>query len=113
MEIKIMPKVETFLNEATTLYLKKISKNSGKSLSKIVSDLVEDGCRITHSREEKKLSTDLDPKSLEYFLRILNINSEILRKLYHEPSNCTKKTANEILAEIKAHAQKRVGTINL
>lgn len=109
-----MPKVITFLNDNTVQNLKELSKISGKSLSKVTSELIEIGYQTKQQQEAQKLNlhddknTNISLKHMEYFLRILNIDSEILRKLYKEPSHCTGTTSDSILAEIKTHAQKQV-----
>ncbi len=111
-----MPKVTTFLNEDTIRNLNELCKNTGKSLSKIIAELVEIGYQIKQNHDTKKSithdekNTELALKHTEFLLRILNINSEILRKVYNEPSKCTEKTVDLKLAEIKTHVQKLVET---
>jgi hypothetical protein len=111
-----MPKVITFLNENTIQNLKKLCMCSGKSLSKVTSDLVEIGYQASQNNDTRKVmlqdKSDMDfaLKDREYLLRILNIDSEILRKLYDEPSKCTGKTVDLKLAEIQVHAKNHVET---
>jgi len=109
-----MTKVTTFLNDDTLLNLKELCKNTGKSLSKIIAELVETGYQIEQNHDTEKAithdekNTELALKHTELLLRILNINAEILRKVYNEPSKCTGKTVDLKLVEIKAHIQKSV-----
>ncbi|EKD45252.1 MAG: hypothetical protein ACD_69C00365G0001 [uncultured bacterium] len=109
-----MLKITTFLNEDTVLNLKELCKNTGKSLSKTIAELVEAGYQIKHNDDTEKTithdekNTELALKHTEFLLRILNINTEILRKVYNEPSKCTEKTVDLKLDEIKTHVQKLV-----
>lgn len=111
-----MPKVITFLNDSTVQSLKKLCKSSGKSLSKVTAVFVEIGYQASQSSDARKVNqkheSDMDfaLKNREYLLRILNIDSEILRKLYNEPSKCRGRTVELKLAEIKAHAKNHVET---
>lgn len=109
-----MPKIVTFLSEDIAKNLKELSKNSGKPLSKITSELVEIGYQINQNKGIEKLKlpdeiwAEFNSKSMEYLLRILNIDSEILRKLNNEPSKCPGKNTELKLAEIKNYAKKHV-----
>ena len=108
-----MPRIITYLSDDVMQDLKKISKSSGESVSKISAELIEIGHKIKYLQEPQELNlldkkSDLADTYMEYFLRILNINSEILRKLYDEPSKFTSKTAESILAEIKDRTKKLV-----
>jgi hypothetical protein len=113
-----MSKIITFLNEDLIRNLKELCRNSGKSLSKVTSELVEVGYQAKQNQNEDaqkaksqdKLNMDFALKDREYLLRILNIDAEILRKIYNEPSKCLVKTANAKLATIKFQAQKLVET---
>ena len=49
-------------------------------------------------------------KNKDYLLRILNINAEILRKLYNEPSKYNAKNVDSILSEIQIQTKKHIET---
>jgi hypothetical protein len=109
-----MPKIYATVSEKTVANLKNISEKNRKSFSRIVHEIIELGLlsyknqlTATPSKPIQKM-TELDSKHTEYLLRILNIDSEILRKLYNEPSKCTKKTVDSMLTEIKTHVKNRI-----
>lgn len=109
-----MPRICTTISEKTEDNLKNIMAKTNKSFSRIVSDIIEIGLvsyknrLVIESQKQQKNSTESELKHSEYLLRILNINSEILRKLYDEPSKCVGKTADLILGEIKTHVKKHL-----
>jgi len=108
-----MPRIITYLSDDVMQDLKKISKSSGESVSKISAELIEIGHKVKYLQEPQELNlldkkSDLADTYMEYFLRILNINSEILRKLYDEPSKFHSRTAELKLKEIKTRIEKLV-----
>ena len=90
-----MPKIYATVSEKTATNLKTISEKSHKSFSRVVHEIIELGL-LSYSQQNTKSPkflqklTEPDSKHTEYLLRLININSEILRKLYNEPSKCTK-----------------------
>jgi len=109
-----MPRIYATINEKLIDTLNNITKQTDKSFSNIVDEIIQIGLLSYKNRSEvkpqkqQKNSAESELKHNEYLLRILNINSEILRKLYNDPSKCTGKTADLILAEIKTHVKKHV-----
>lgn len=111
-----MPRICATISEKTEDDLKNIATKMRKPFSKIVSDMLELGL-ISYKNSQKpdqvKIQnnpTDLDLKHTEYLLRIINIDSEILRKLHNEPSKCNEKTVDLTLETIKVAAENHVKT---
>jgi hypothetical protein len=103
-----MPKIYATIPEKTVANLKNISEKNRKPFSKIVCEIIELGLLSYKNQLTTPKLTELDSKHTEYLLRILNTNVEILRKLYNEPSKCTKKTVDSMLTEIKTHVKNRI-----
>lgn len=97
--------------------LKNISKQMKRTLSKATCEIIELGL-ITYKNQQKSYSinfqktVEFDLKNKEYLLRILNINAEILRKIYNEPSKYNVKSVNSILSEIQIQTKKHIETEN-
>lgn len=111
-----MPKIYDTIPEETAADLNKISATTNKSFSKIVNEILELGLQLykkglgLSSQKLRENLTKFDLKNREYLLRILNINSEILRKLYNDYSKRTDHTAELLLTESKTQSQKHVKT---
>jgi len=110
-----MPKIYATVSEKTEEDLKVIATKTKKPFSKIVFEIIELGL-ISYKNSQKtepqksQEPTEFDLKNREYLLRILNIDSEILRKLYNEPARCKEKTVDLILEKIKIAAENLVKT---
>jgi hypothetical protein len=88
-----MPKIYVTVSEKTENSLKNIKAKTSKSFSRVVSEIIEIGLVSYKNRsaiepQKQQKNSESELKHSEYLLRILNINSEILRKLYDEPSKC-------------------------
>ena len=72
-----MPKISTFLNEDTIKNLKLLSEESGKSLSKVVAELIELGYKIKQLQDEKQVNAkeqkmaELAERHSEYLLKLI------------------------------------------
>jgi len=111
-----MPRICATIPEKLEDELKNISRRTNKTFSKVVLETIELGL-LSYKNNQKTIPEDqknlenFDSTEREYLLRILNIDSEILRKLYNEPSKRSSKTAESILEEIKIQVKKRMGEI--
>jgi len=111
-----MPKIYATVSEKTEEDLKNLATKIRKPFSKTVSDMLELGL-IYYKNSQKNDQvkpqnhpTEIDLKHTEYLLRIINIDSEILRKLHNEPSKCNEKTVDLALETIKVAAENHVKT---
>lgn len=81
-------------------------------MSKITAELVELGYKTavidqnTISEKTAGVAANATQKQMEYLLRILNITSEILRKIYSQPTKIGGDNAESILGEIKKQVDK-------
>ena len=93
--------------------LKTISSQMKRTLSKATCEIIELGL-LSYKNQQKtepltsKKMTELDLKNKDYLLRILNINAEILRKLYNEYSKYDAKNVDSILSEIQTQTKKHI-----
>lgn len=102
-----MPRVVVFLKESAIKDLKKLAKNSNKSLSNTISELVDIGYQIKQYQDTepqtppKNKKTDLSNKHSEYLLlKTLAITADIYRCVRNENSKYEKATANDALKVI-------------
>ena len=95
--------------------LKIISNQMERTLSKATCEIIELGL-ISYKNQQKieliniKKMVESNLKNKDYLLRILNINAEILRKLYNEPSKYNAKNVDSILSEIQIQTKKHIET---
>ena len=107
-----MPQINATITPELAEKLQKIAQKTNKSFSKIVSDMAESGLKVyekQHDYKSQKAQTrarELEAKHSEYLLRLININSEILRKLYNEKPKYEADNTNELLNVIKKNVQK-------
>lgn len=93
--------------------LKIISSQMKRTLSKTTCEIIELGL-LSYKNQQKieplnsQKITEFNLKNKDYLLRILNINAEILRKLYNESSKYDAKNVDSILSEIQDQTKKHI-----
>lgn len=103
-----MPKISTFLNEDMVQNLKEIGSESGKSISKITSELIEIGYNIKYNKDiheaslQDRRKQELVDKHTEYLLRILTITKDMYRCTRNENSQYEEEDVSDALKTIKA-----------
>ena len=103
-----MPRVVTFLDDETIQNLKEIGDESGKSISKITSELIEIGYNIKYNKDihvaslQDKRKQELVDKHTEYLLRILTITKDMYRCTRNENSQYEEEDTSGALKTIKA-----------
>ena len=109
-----MPKIYASLPDKLINKLKDISEKSNESFSKIACKMVELGLQYYANNDKEPLKksqetmSEFDLKNREYLIRIMNINAEILRKTYDEPSKLPGSNVDAKLEDIKKYAQNLV-----
>jgi hypothetical protein len=103
-----MPKISTFLNEDMIQNLKEIGNDSGKSISKIIAELIEIGYNIKYNKDIHAASLqdtkkqELVDKHTEYLLRILTIVQDTYLCARNENSQYEEEDASDALKTIQA-----------
>lgn len=105
-----MPRLVTFIEDPLLQNLKKMSKDSKKSLSKLAAELIEIGYRAKQlqdgkSNKEEEKKAELAEKHTEYLLRILTILSDIYRCVRNEKSTQSGGKVDDVLNAIKDSVQ--------
>ncbi|MBU0744254.1 MAG: hypothetical protein KKE11_02650 [Gammaproteobacteria bacterium] len=106
-----MPKIYATVSEEVLVKLKNIAEQNNKSFSKVVHEIIDLGLisfinnKDIKSQKFQEKGQEFDLKNREYLLRILNISSEVLRNINHEPSKLPGKTVDIMLSEIKNYAK--------
>lgn len=109
-----MPRIVTFLNDETIQNLKEAGDNSGKSISKIVAELIEIGYNIKYNKDihvaslQDKKKQELVDKHTEYLLRILTITKDMYRCTRNENSQYEEDDASDALKTIKTDIAKEI-----
>ena len=109
-----MPKISTFLNDDTIQNLKEISNNSGKSVSKIMAELIEIGYGIKYNKDAHKLivqdknKQELVDRNSEYLMRILATVNDIHRCTRNENSRYQAENESDVFQVIKTHVAKEI-----
>lgn len=107
-----MAKIATFINPELIKNIKELYKDSDKSFSKIVSELVDIGYKVKlHQntqqqpgfQEERK--ANLKDKHTEYLLRIMAIASDVLRCTRNDRSKYSGESINDVLNTIAVNTQ--------
>ncbi|EKE01948.1 MAG: hypothetical protein ACD_21C00016G0006 [uncultured bacterium] len=107
-----MQKVSASLSTSMVVNLKELSKSSGKSLSQIISELIEIGCKVKRYQETQKSNpqevkkAELIDKHTEYLLRIMAIAADCYRCMRNEKSKYAEESVNDVLDKIMANAQR-------
>jgi len=112
-----MPKLYTYVTEKTVEALSRLSEESGKTSSRIISELIEIGLKNYENRGSNGLdnfqikSLNLEKIQIEYLLRILNINYEIFRCIYDKNKTKVKRdTADECMDTINNSVHEYIKT---
>ena len=109
-----MAKISIYINAEMERKLDKIKKNSGKSLSKITSDLIETGYKVMELKKEQEGNpqnklAELEAKKMEYMLRLISITSDTYRHIRNEKSKYDAQDAdgaiNQMIDNVKAYIQ--------
>ena len=101
-----MSRVITYLDDTTMQNLKEVSKNSGKTVSKIAAELIKIGYDIKHNKEVHKLSheeekkQELVDKHTEYLLKILSIIGDTYRCVRNEKSKYGEENIDDVIKTI-------------
>ena len=106
-----MSRVVAFLDDGVIKNLKESYKESNKTLSKIVSELVDIGYRVKQHHETQKLNPQEEKKAklidkhTEYLLRIMAINADIYRCVRNEKSKYKEDNIDNVLSIIATNTQ--------
>ena len=118
-----MPRLVTFVGEHTLETINEKAEKNKISASKYASGLIEFALKIKSMEADPKAKKaeekrrELELKTPEYLLRILNISSEILR-CNHDPEKMKVKQADvdhaldSITAEVKTYLKGYLGEDN-
>jgi len=104
-----MPRIVAFLDDEVINNLKALYKNSDKSLSRIVSELVDIGYKVKlyHEKQpDQQAEKPLLPnKHTEYLLRIMAIATDILRCIRNGKSKYKEVAIDDVLVTIATNTQ--------
>ena len=109
-----MQKVSASLSTSMVVNLKELSKSSGKSLSQIISELIEIGCKVKQYQEAQKSNpqeekrAELVGKHTEYLLRIMAITADCYRCIRNEKSKYPEEDINDVFNTIVTNAKKLI-----
>lgn len=109
-----MQKVSASLSTSMVVNLKELSKSSGKSLSQIISELIEIGCKVKQYQETQKSNqqeekrAELVGKHTEYLLRIMAITADCYRCIRNEKSKYSAESVMDVLITIEGNAKKYI-----
>ncbi|EKE01243.1 MAG: hypothetical protein ACD_21C00187G0005 [uncultured bacterium] len=106
-----MPRVVAFLDDGVIKNLKELYKNSDKSLSKIISELVDIGYRVKQHHEVQKVDlqeekkAELTDKHTEYLLRTMAVVADTYRCVRNEKSKYKEEDIDNVLDTIISNTQ--------
>jgi len=105
-----MPRVVSFLNDEVINNLKELYKDSDKSLSRIISELVDIGYRVkqhqeSHSDQQEDKKAKLVDKHTEYLLKIMAITTDVYRCVRNEKSKYGEDSVDRVLTTINNNTQ--------
>jgi len=104
-----MPRIVAFLDDEVINNLKELYKNTDKSLSKIVSELVGIGYKVKlyHEKQPDQQAENplLPNKHTEYLLRIMAIATDIYRCARNENSKYNEDSIDDVLVTIATNTQ--------
>ena len=106
-----MSRTVVFLDDGVIKNLKELYKDTDKTLSKIISELVDIGYRVRQHHEEQKLNpqeekkAELVDKHTEYLLRIMAIATDVYRCVRNEKSKYKEDNVNSVLDVIATNTQ--------
>jgi len=106
-----MQKISASLSASTVINLKELSKSSDKSLSQIISELIEIGYKVKQYHETQKSNpqetkkAELVEKHTEYLLRIMAIATDCYRCVRNENSKYSEETVRDVLVKITGNAK--------
>jgi len=106
-----MPRVVSFLNDEIMKNIKELYKDSDKSLSRIISELVDIGYKVKQHHETQqtdpieKRKAELKDKHTEYLLRIMAVTTDIYRCIRNEKSKYNEELIDEVLDTIVTNAR--------
>lgn len=102
-----MPKLTVYLDDNTLQDLKNMSNSSGKSISKISAELIENNIKNYYGSQKNdvvgciKKMTPYEKNHYSNSVVTLNIAMEILKKLNNEPSKYEGKNTEYIATTVK------------
>ncbi|CAL7962357.1 conserved hypothetical protein [Gammaproteobacteria bacterium] len=106
-----MSRVVAFLDDDVIKNLKELYKDSDKTLSKIIVDLVDIGYRVKRHHEEQKTNpqeakkAELVDKHTEYLMRTMAVVADIYRCVRNEGSKYKEKDVEQALNVIASNIQ--------
>lgn len=110
-----MSKITIYVNDDTIQKLKKISNESGDSLSKISSKLIEQCINLNINQQknevdisQNKKMTPLEKKQYVHIVTILNIVMEINKKLNNEPLKYGDQSTDTTADYVKNHILEKI-----
>lgn len=111
-----MPRVISFLDDEVINNLKELSKNTNKTLSKTIAELVSIGYKVKLYHEKQQPdqqqagSLTLPNKHTEYLLRIMAVVADIYRCVRNGKSKYKEDDVNDVLVTIATNAQNFINT---
>ncbi|CAL7959126.1 conserved hypothetical protein [Gammaproteobacteria bacterium] len=113
-----MSRTVVFLDDNVIKNLKELYKDSNKTLSKIIAELVDIGYKVKQHHEVQKLNpqaekkAELIDKHTEYLLRTMTIAADTYRCVRNEKSKYKEENADSALSIIAANIQSYInGTL--
>ena len=103
-------RIVSYIDDEVLKTLQEISKDSGKSLSNIISELIDIGYRVkqhhdAHSDQQKNRKAELADKHTEYLLRIMAIVADVYRCVRNEKSRYPEEATEDVLTTITSNAR--------
>ena len=106
-----MLRVSASLSATTVVNLKELAKNSGKSLSQVIAELVEIGYKVKQCQETQKLNpqeakkAELVDKHTEYLLRIMALVADIYICVRNEKSRYVEESVHDVFIRVVANTK--------
>jgi len=103
-------RVASYLDDEVLKNLQELYKNSDRSISQIISELIDIGYRVkqhheAHSDQQEDKKSELVDKHTEYLLKIMAITTDVYRCVRNEKSKYAEETIESVLATITTNSQ--------
>ena len=106
-------RVASYLDYEVLKNLQELYKNSDRSISQIISELIDIGYRVKQHHEahsdqsdqQKDKKSELVDKHTEYLLKIMAITTDVYRCVRNEKSKYAEGTIEGVLTTITTNAQ--------
>lgn len=106
-----MQRVVSYLEDDIVKGLKELYKNSDKSMSKIISEIIDIGYKVKLHHKENQSNpqiekrAELKEKHTVYLLRIMAIAADIYRCVRNDKSKYDEENVDDVLTTIASNTQ--------